>query len=135
MAKYLYTWRSEPVIAPDGNIAGVFRLEHGWTIDRETADETDRRWVVPSGFLTDFASIPRFFWRSHGHPMDAVHFHAALLHDFRYSVGGTEHDRKEADKDYRRMLRQAGMSAVKAYAEYKAVRWFGKKHFNYEKRG
>jgi len=39
--------------------------------------------VVPAGFLTDFASVPRFFWRIF--PPIGDYWRSAILHDYLYS--------------------------------------------------
>lgn len=123
-------WSTEPVLEPvEGS--SKWKLVHGWIVDDYGKDgELERRWVVPTGFVTDFASIPRLFWRVTGHPIDKHHRYAALLHDYLYSVGGDEDDRKYADKLYRRMLEASGMGWWSAWMEYKVLRWFGKSHFN-----
>jgi len=70
-------------------------------------------------------------------------FHASCCkHDELYTIGGTEVDRKKADdKFYELMLADTERSKgfdryyfkVWAYTYYKAVRFFGKKYFNYKK--
>ena len=37
-------------------------------------------YTVPTGYKTDFASVPRFFWRLY--PPTGVYMHAAVLHDW-----------------------------------------------------
>lgn len=39
--------------------------------------------IVPKGFITDFASIPRVFWNIY--PPTGIYMPAALLHDFHYA--------------------------------------------------
>lgn len=87
--------------------------------------------VVLAGTRTDGASIPRFLWRVCGHPLQAPRVYAALAHDWLYRhgwrIGIT---RKEADRVYRALLRHFGISAWRAAVEYRALRWFGARHYN-----
>jgi hypothetical protein len=46
------------------------------------------RIVVPKGFVTDFASIPRFLWAIVGGPADGKYRLAAVIHDFLYRTHG-----------------------------------------------
>lgn len=52
-------------------------------------------------------------------------------HDFRYSIPGTEDDRRQADKDFRWNLMQCGASRRLAGVYYRRVRWFGVDHWTY----
>ena len=125
------SWDREPVLEPVAG-SGKWRLVRGWIVDESGSDfELKRRFVVPAGFETDFASIPRLFWRVAGYPCDKHHRCAALLHDYLYALGGDEADRKTADKIYRAMLEASGLGWRAAYAEYKVVRWFGSGHFHF----
>ncbi|MEW8494247.1 MAG: DUF1353 domain-containing protein [Candidatus Thiodiazotropha taylori] len=47
-----------------------------------------KKLVVPAGYITDGASIPRFAWSIVGGPMSRPYIYAALPHDFRYEVHG-----------------------------------------------
>ena len=64
------------------------------------------------------------------------------LHDYNYTIGGSEEDRKRYDYGfYRAMKRDADTFTFPkrqyykmwAYVYFKAVRKFGSKHFNYTK--
>jgi hypothetical protein len=85
--------------------------------------------VVPKGFVTDGASIPRFFWRLCGHPLEATRFPAAIVHDFLY-YEDTGVDRKTADELYRKMLIALGESKFAARVEWIALRCFGWRRWN-----
>jgi len=95
--------------------------------------------ICPKGMLTDGASIPRFFWRIIGHPMNLPAVKAAVIHDGGYSgdlewyrwVTGQgyvieDFTRKEADELLRELLRVLGVSWWRRQAMYTAVRWFGR---------
>jgi len=45
-----------------------------------------RRILIKKGFIFDGASIPRFFWRVIGHPLDHEFIRAVLLHDGLYAA-------------------------------------------------
>lgn len=82
------------------------------------------RWRgVPAGFVTDGASLPRFFWRVLTHPFAPRVIGPAISHDHAYSTGLIS--RKSADERFRRDLRANGMSAFRAAVFYYAVRAFG----------
>ncbi len=42
--------------------------------------------LIKKGFIFDGASIPRFFWRIIGHPLDHEFIRAVLLHDGLYAA-------------------------------------------------
>ena len=87
--------------------------------------------VIPAGATTDGASIPRFLWRVCGHPLQSPRVYAALAHDWLYRNGWRFGiTRKEADRIYRALLRHFGVSAWRAAVEYRALRWFGARHYN-----
>jgi uncharacterized protein DUF1353 len=45
-----------------------------------------RQILIKKGFIFDGASIPRFFWRIIGHPLDHEFIRAVLLHDGLYAA-------------------------------------------------
>lgn len=84
------------------------------------------RIVVPAGTVTDFASIPRFFWRLLP-PWD-IHRRAAIVHDYLYST--QTHPKEIADKVFLEAMQALNVPAWKAQAMYRAVQWFGFKAWN-----
>lgn len=92
--------------------------------------------IVPKGFVTDFASIPRFLWSvlpPHGAAMPA-----SVIHDFCYTThpyGSTgsdmEIERVIADQQFKKNLIAAGISKFQAEIMYRAVRWFGAYRFKH----
>jgi len=106
-------------------------------------------YLIPSGYITDGASIPRLFWRFIGGPYSHPYIYPALVHDFRYEVHGHPWDldylitarqkrlikneldrnssRKEIDQDFYNGLLAAGMPKWKAKLMYWAVRIGGGK--------
>lgn len=81
----------------------------------------DRLIEVPRGFVTDFASIPRFFQRLL--PKLDAHIGASVVHDWLYRSGIVT--RKDADDIFLSLMRRAGVGWLKRQAMYRAVRCFG----------
>jgi hypothetical protein len=78
--------------------------------------------IIPAGYITDFASVPRIF-RGIVQP-GGNHNLATLIHDWLYDTQlGT---RKQADEEMLHWLMKAGCSKAKAYTMYLAVRIGGR---------
>lgn len=90
--------------------------------------------IVPNGYITDFASIPKLFWRVVGHPV-GKHGKAAVIHDYLYS--SHLYSKKESDRIFYDAMRISGVSWWKRSIMYNTVRWFGKKAWKnaYRKNG
>lgn len=84
------------------------------------------RFIVPAGFLTDFASVPRAFWS--WIPRAGKHTKAAVVHDYLYIKQPVS--RRDADGIFRRMMRELGVSAPRAWIMWKAVRVGGRSAWN-----
>jgi hypothetical protein len=76
---------------------------------------------VPEGFETDFASVPRLFWRIV--PPWGRYSPAAVAHDYLYSTGKVS--RKEADGIFLELMERLTVPLWKRYVMYWAVRLFG----------
>lgn len=74
--------------------------------------------TVPTGFRTDFASVPRvpLAWLYCGGQGEA----AAVVHDYLYKVGGVSKD--TADRVFYLALRAMGMHPFKSSIMYQAVK-------------
>ncbi len=79
-------------------------------------------YIVPAGFMTDFASIPRPF-RSLFSRSSAPWQRAAVLHDWMYSSSWYERD--YCDNNYYWQARRDGTSEWAAGLQRLALRWFG----------
>lgn len=78
--------------------------------------------IIPSGYITDFASIPWWF-RSVISSL-GKHSIAALVHDFLYDQRiGT---RMEADKIFLKLMLHYNVTKAKAYVMYWGVRIGGR---------
>jgi hypothetical protein len=86
--------------------------------------------AVPTGFITDGGSIPRFFWRFIGHPFESEYIARYVEHDHDYQTGRIP--RKEADDKLCDGLKADGMGFIKRNLVYFAVRLFGASHYNNE---
>ena len=85
---------------------------------------------VPRGFITDGASIPRFFWRVLGHPYDGRVIRAAVRHDWAYSTGSVP--RAVADREFYDNLCRDGNGWLRARLFFLGVRLFGRRHYNHK---
>ena len=81
--------------------------------------------MVPKGFRTDGASVPRAFYNIIPRFTDALL--AALVHDLRYDPPDKIRllTRKEADQEFRDNLKACGVNFARRQAAYRAVRLFG----------
>lgn len=78
---------------------------------------------IPAGFVTDGASLPRFFWRLLGAPVEAKTIGAFIEHDWDYQTGRIS--RKAADDKLYYNLRNCGVNVVASYVYWLGVRGFG----------
>lgn len=79
--------------------------------------------VVPMGFKTDLASIPRVFWPVFS-PGSYDSIAPAILHDWHYCCS-KDVSRKTADSIFYASLRQHGMGKTQAFIYYLGVRLMG----------
>jgi hypothetical protein len=80
-------------------------------------DASGRLWSVPSGFTTDFASVPRLpfaYWLTGG-----TGHRAAVVHDYLCRTG---YDRKVADALFHEMLLSTGVNRVRSWIMWVGVR-------------
>lgn len=83
---------------------------------------------IPSGFMSDGMSVPKFFWRWLGPKVAPVTVSPSIVHDWLYKTHIVS--RKEADKWYRDALIHNGYSKIKAYACYAGLRLCGWSHWD-----
>lgn len=76
--------------------------------------------VVPAGFVTDGASIPRWAWSLVGGPMSGRYVWAAVIHDYLYVKHLVK--RNVADWIFWDAMRVSGVSFWKRRAMHFAVR-------------
>lgn len=80
--------------------------------------------IVPAGIVSDFASVPRFFWRIIS-PIDPDVRLPAIIHDYLYT--SQIWSKEIADLIFLEALLAHEAPRWKARAMYKAVDWFGGK--------
>ena len=78
---------------------------------------------VPRGFVTDFASVPRFLWPIF--PPAGPWAEAAVIHDYLYSLPNCS--RFLADAIFRECMYQLGVPLWRRVSAYYAVRLFGRR--------
>jgi hypothetical protein len=82
-----------------------------------------QRFVVPAGFRTDFATVPRVVtWLV---PRFGAYTLAAILHDWLCTEGirsGAVTSR-EADGIFRRVMRESGVPVLRRWLMWTGVRW------------
>ena len=86
--------------------------------------------LVPTGFVTDFASIPRVFW-SLLKP-DGEYAYAAVVHDYLYWM--QSHPRDEADEILKFAMQDLKVAGLTVNAIYEAVHLFGGQAWNDNKK-
>ena len=94
--------------------------------DRNWVLETTIEWdefIVPRGFVTDLASIPRFFWRVI--PPFGLHSTPAIIHDYLYRQQPDGVSRKEADEVFLDAMQVFGVPKWRRNVMYRTVRTFG----------
>lgn len=107
-----------------GSMWTTLRTMHYWT-DCRDGDDDDLAvrcrtlFVVPAGFETDFASVPRLFWTVIGHPAGR-YAQAAVLHDWLYSTQAVS--RARADALFREAMAVLGVPAWQRWTMWAGVR-------------
>jgi len=98
-----------------------------WRLERDLVWEGgSERFTVGAGFRTNFASVPRPFWWLI--PRTGKYTKAAVLHDALWCEskkpdGERRVDPWDADGIFRRTLKELGVSQVRRYVMWAAVRW------------
>lgn len=77
--------------------------------------------VVPAGFVTDMASVPRGFWNLC--PPTGPYAKAAVYHDYLYQLGSVS--RADADREFVDGMRALGVCWITRMAMWAALRLFG----------
>lgn len=90
--------------------------------------------VIPKGMETDFATIPRFFWRLFP-PHLKKYRQAAVVHDYLYVTKTEITSRSYADAEFRRILIQNKTPIFVAWLFWLIIRLFGNKRWKTYKNG
>ncbi len=111
-----------------------------WAVQRaleyQTGDDPNELIVVPPGFVTDLASVPRAVWSFY--PPDGPWAKGAIIHDFLYATKGTgewnthrgitrvtPYSRKEADDILKEAMADRKVSAWEQRVIWASVRLGG----------
>ena len=86
-------------------------------------ESLDAMVTIKPSFRWDGASVPRFFWRIVGAPMNGKYVPAALLHDALYAA--EPFPRAKCDAAFLEFMAQLGVPWWRRNAMWLAVRWFG----------
>lgn len=80
--------------------------------------------TIPKGYITDFASIPRIFWVIY-----PPHFYnyrkPSIIHDYLYTSKEVIVSRKEADKEFIKLLKKNNTWKITIFVFYTYVRLLG----------
>lgn len=83
--------------------------------------------IVPRGFETDGASVPRIFWTLFS-PFGPC-FPAAVVHDYLYAAGPARLKRKDCDVIFYDAMKDVGVGWLQRSIIYRAVRIGGASRF------
>lgn len=92
---------------------------------------TGELWVAPKSYVSDGASIPRFFWTPVGGPLSGAYRDAAIIHDYycehfdRYWPEDYKRDWKAVHRAFYYGMRARGVGEKQAKLMFAAVYHFG----------
>lgn len=114
---------------PDGSIVDDMTGQEQQTIGELVyIAQNGERLVVPSGFLTDYASIPSIFWNIPGFDPEGPAKFPAVLHDWLYSLRGAaphHKDRPQCDALFLEAMQSVGVGWLHRRIIWAAVRLCG----------
>lgn len=96
----------------------LFKLAEPFTFSKNDGEPLGLHVCVPNGFVTDFASVPRIFWRIF--PPSGQYNRAAVVHDYLCFTKGCS--RFMADAVFREAMRELGVPRWKRIMMYLACR-------------
>lgn len=117
-------------VAAEKSSAQIYELEAGLTYFSSKYGTI----YVPSGFRTDFASVPRVAW-SWMSPEDPCILYPSVVHDYGYSrqgrmPNGEVYTREQIDGWLREGMGACGARWDQQQIVFRAVRLFGGSHWN-----
>lgn len=104
------------------------------SFDMQTATmERPLHVMIPAGYVSDGASVPRFFWRLLSPPVDPVTLAPSIAHDWLYdNAARLGLDRADCDSWYCDALQDNGYPIWKCLLTYIGVRIFGSRHWEWK---
>jgi len=106
----------------------IWKLTNFFTCIVAGKDGEENYHIIPEGFESDGASVPRIFWSIY--PPWGVYAEAAVVHDFHYRAQVRGLTRAMADKIFLFGMKELGVSFKNRYIIYYAVRLFGWKFWS-----
>ncbi|MGD9825770.1 DUF1353 domain-containing protein [Desulfobacter sp.] len=103
---------------------------NAWQLLAPLVFDGSEKIIVPAGFETDFASVPRFFWRFCP-PAAGNHAEPSVLHDY---LCVTSNDQPHTDKIFLEAMSANGVGWLKRTVMYIAVRAYQTAKGNYFKK-
>ena len=88
-------------------------------------DYNGKSFIIPRGFESDGASVPRMFWRVVFPSTDSDAVTAGICHDYIYREQPADWTREEADRMFLALLVEFGVGIWSANRAYDALRLFG----------
>ena len=83
--------------------------------------------MIPKGFKTDLASIPRILW-SIFPPQKSEFVTPSILHDYMYTIR-YKNDRALADEVFYEAIKLKGASTITSLLMWSSLRLFGESHY------
>lgn len=117
----------QPLLHAPGAVAGALHMgrfrDRTYYLDRRIQwqpgpGQSGPTVVVPAGFVTDLASIPKIFWSAL--PSDGVYTFPAIVHDFMYWT--QRYPRELADEVFRQGMDDMKVPSATAWTIHRAVR-------------
>ena len=103
-------------------------------LEDHTETWNGRTFIVPAGFESDGVSTPRFLWSSISPKIHPATLRGGIDHDYLYREQPEGWTRKDADKLFFDVIREDGLSPVRARLAYTGLRIFGSKAWNENRR-
>jgi len=103
-------------------------------LEDHTETWNGRTFTVPAGFESDGVSTPRFLWSSISPKIHPATLRGGIDHDFVYREQPDGWTQKDADQMFYDIIREDGLSRVRAALAYAGLRCFGSKAWNENKR-
>lgn len=117
---------SVPVLADGDQEYWVLMTDMLWEIG-----DSGQRLVIPAGFVTDFASIPKILW-STGLTPTGRYGRAAIIHDFLYWAQGCS--REQSDRLLVIAMKESGVGTIEENLIYSGVSIGGAKPWDENKK-
>ena len=83
--------------------------------------------TIPCGFQSDGCSVPRIFWRLVFPPLDNKAIRAGVIHDYIYRTHPEGWTKWQADREFRKLLLEDGVSMIRANLAFAGVVIGGRK--------